>query len=184
MVGEHCRFCPAYNLCPALQKETYEFAIDIEPSHIPNDQIWALREKAAALAKYGDRLEEDAFRRRMRGEIVPGCKVVRKKANRVFKESIVEPNPDDPQNPVVLRFEDEAIRIFKDDAYQPKAFRTPPAIQKLDGGKAFVSKWAYKPDTGLTLAPDSDKRSEVKRPMEMYMDLIDQVSDEDSEAPY
>jgi len=33
------------------------------------------------------------------------------------------------------------------------------AIERLEGGKEFVAKWGYKPDTGQTVAPDSDVRT-------------------------
>ena len=85
---------------------------------------------------------------------------MRKKANRVFKDEIKLLDKDEKE--VVVKLTDALVDTFGDDAYQPRLFKTPPSIEKLPGGKKFVSRWAFTPDTGLTLAAESDKRDAVK----------------------
>lgn len=180
VVGEHCRFCDARDHCPALKGDMFEFNSDIEPDFLTDEELGEILAKKKVFENYFQKLEKEAFSRGMRGRTIPGFKIVRKKATRAFKDSIVKQNPDDPDNPIVVTFEEAVVEAFGDDAYQPKAFRTPPQIEKLDGGKGFVSTWAYKPNTGLSLAPESDPRTPIKRPMETYLDQFEA----DPDGPY
>lgn len=180
LVGEHCRFCPARDACPALKKEVFDFNLEIEPDYMTDDEVGEILEKKSAIMKYFERAEQEAFKRAMQGKYIPGQKLVRKKTNRIFREEMTVPDPEDAEKKIVLKLEEEAKKKFGDEAYTDPTLRSPPQIEKLDGGKSFVSKWAYKPDAGLTLAPLSDKRDPVKRPMEEFMDSMDG----DSDAPY
>lgn len=180
VVGEHCRFCPARDACPALKKEVFDFSLEIEPDHLTEEEIGEILEKKSAILKYFERAEQEAFKRAMQGKYIPGQKLVRKKTNRVFRDKLTVPDPSDPEKVIVLELEETAKQTFGDEAYTEPTLRTPPQIEKLDGGKSFVSRWAYKPDAGLTLAPESDKRVAVKRPMEEFMDTMDG----DPDAPY
>ena len=47
---------------------------------------------------------------------------------------------------------------YGEKAYEPAALKSPAQIEKLPGGKALIAKLAYKPDTGITLAPEDDNR--------------------------
>ena len=84
--------------------------------------------------------DEEIFTRLRAGKQVSGWKLVAKKSDRVFKD-------DAPLD-----------ETFGEAAYEKKR-KTPPAIEKLEGGKDFVKKYAYKPDNGVTVAPDTDARS-------------------------
>jgi hypothetical protein len=84
--------------------------------------------------------DEEIFTRLRAGKQISGWKMVAKKADRVFKD-------DAP-----------VADTFGEAAYEKK-LKTPPAIEKLEGGKDFVKKYAYKPDTGMTVAPDTDARA-------------------------
>jgi hypothetical protein len=180
IVGEQCRFCPAKGHCPALKREAFEFNSDIEPSHLTAEEIGEALRKKSAIVQYFERVEREAYNRALHGEPIPGQKLVRKKANRVFKESLTEPNDADPAHPIVLTFDEVVVQVFGDEAFTEPSVKSPAQIEKLEGGKGFVSKWAYVPDMGLTLAPDSDKRVAVKRPMEAYMATMDA----DPDSPY
>jgi hypothetical protein len=151
VIGDHCRFCPAKSHCPALKGEAFNFSADIDPSHLTNSELGELLEKAGVIRRYLEGLESEAFKRSMRGDQVPGYKLVRKKANRVWKEGAE----------YVLK------RLFGDDAYTDPKLKTPPQLEKIEGGKEIVSEWAYKPDSGLTLAPISDKRDAVRSLMDL-----------------
>lgn len=42
---------------------------------------------------------------------------------------------------ITVEFEKEVIKLFGDEAYQPAKLKTPPNIEKLTGGKKFISQW-------------------------------------------
>jgi hypothetical protein len=135
-------FCPKRLDCPAI-KELRARVLSYTPEVIKNMEDWELGLAATetnivkGLAKVFD---EEIFTRLRAGRQVSGWKLVAKKADRVFKD-------DAPLD-----------ETFGDAAYERKR-KTPPAIEKLEGGKDFVKKYAYKPDTGVTVAPDTDARS-------------------------
>ena len=58
----------------------------------------------------------------------------------------------------VLKLADEAVKKFGDDAYAPRELRSPAQVERLEGGRPFVAQWAYKPEVGQTVAPDTDAR--------------------------
>jgi len=134
-------FCPKRLTCPAI-KEMRARVLTYTPEIIKAMEDWELGLAATetnivkGLAKVFD---EEIFTRLRAGKQVSGWKMVAKKADRVFKD-------DAPLD-----------ETFGDAAYEKKR-KTPPAIEKLPEGKKFVAQWAYKPDTGMTVAPDTDAR--------------------------
>lgn len=154
-IGDWCRFCPARDVCPALKKEAMEFSADADPEALTADEIADILARAPTIKKFLAGVEAEAFRRARNGDTIRGFKLVYKQANRVWKESRVVRKK-------TVAFEDAVTEEFGDEAYQPRAFKTPPNIEKLEGGKNFVAKWAYKPESGLTIAPEDDKRPAVR----------------------
>jgi len=134
-------FCPKRLTCPAI-KEMRARVLTYTPEIIKAMEDWELGLAATetnivkGLAKVFD---EEIFTRLRAGKQISGWKMVAKKADRVFKD-------DAPLD-----------ETFGDAAYEKKR-KTPPAIEKLPEGKKFVAQWAYKPDTGMTVAPDTDAR--------------------------
>ena len=56
----------------------------------------------------------------------------------------------------------------------PPTFKSPPDIEKISqAAKELVKEWAYKPDTGMTIAPESDRRPAVKvaKPAELFANV-------------
>jgi hypothetical protein len=155
-IGEQCRFCPAKNNCPALKGEAFDVKTDIDPSHLTGDELGQLLVKVDAVKRYLEGLQSEAYTRCLRGDDVAGFKIVKKMSKRVWK-------PD-------AEMELEAFELFGKDAYKKPDMLTPPQLEKaVDGGKEFVKKWAYKPENGLTLAPNSDKRSAVVSLMDEFI---------------
>jgi len=146
--GEHCRFCPAKLVCPLLTA-MFGAGATANAKHIPDmtNETLGLNYKAAEAVKHYIRaLEREALDRQMRGAQVPGIKLVRKKANRVFKPGAV----------------DIAKGKFGDDAWKPRELKSPAELEKLPAAKEWVKEWAYSPDTGLTVALADDSRLAVK----------------------
>lgn len=161
-MGDWCRFCPVNSAkaCPALKTELVEFSTAREPDELTAEEIGAFMTKGDTIIKYLAKIGEEAFKRAMNGVKIPGQKVVMKRSNRIWKEDV----------------ESKMEAQFKTAAYEDPKLKTPPAVEKMVGGKAFAKKWAYKPDMGLTLAPESDKREAVKR-------VIDQFAENLSKSP-
>lgn len=136
-------FCPKRLTCPAI-KELRARVLTYTPEIIKAMEDWELGLAATetsivkGLSKVFD---EEVFTRLRAGKQISGWKIVAKRADRVFKD-------DAP-----------LAETFGDEAYESK-LKSPPAIEKLGpAGKDFVKKYAYKPDTGVTVAPDTDARS-------------------------
>lgn len=165
-MGDHCTFCPVKDKCPAMAQAVLDLSSLTQPELMSGDQLGEAINKIKAIAKLGERLEQLAFDRAMRGDRVKGFKLVKKKANRQFRDAI---KVDDEMVPIEVH----AKNTFGDAAYTKPALLTPPQIEKLPGGKAFVTQCAFTPtNTGLTLAPLSDNRVEAK-PLMSLMDELD-----------
>lgn len=180
-VGEWCRFCPANKKCPALLRDALYLEVNRDPISLDEDELGDLIMRLEVLQKFAAKLEEEALSRARQGRKVRGFKLVHKQANRIFRNEVVllEPDPFDPDGDgiEVVRNVEEMIKArFGDAAYSTPALLGPAVIEKLrDGngatGKDLVARCAYKPDTGTTLAPDSDKRQEV-RPLLDRVDVV------------
>lgn len=163
-MGDWCRFCPAKHECPALRKEMTEFQIDLPVVSLTGDELGALIDTGDKIKKYLDALNKEAYRRVMQGTAVRGQKLVNKRSNRTWKH---EENVEGEM--VELNIEEVMEKEFGDDAYQPKKIKSPTNIEKLPEGKGFVRKYAYKPQTGLTMAAETDKRIAVKPLIDKFM---------------
>lgn len=157
-IGSWCKFCPVNRSgdCPAMRSTVSHFEMTKEPEELTAEELGEMYAKLDAVKKYLEKLQAVAFDRALRGDKIKGFKLVRKKANRIWKSGS----------------EAEIIKRFGNDAYEPAKIKTPPNIEKLDGGKDFVARYAFTPETGLTLAPDTDKRLAIKPLME-YADELD-----------
>ena len=155
-IGEHCGFCPVNKAgrCPAIGAATTEIMTAIHPSEQDGETLGRNIEKIKFIAKMLPAYQEAAFKKALTGEKIWGQKLVDQIGNRAFND----------------KAEEEAIKLFGEAAYERK-FKGPAGIEKLEGGKAFVAQYAYKPQKGLTLAPSSDKRKEQKP----LMDRLDQL---------
>lgn len=136
-LGPWCRFCPAKLVCPAydgLARKALQ-----EPTHISYAEAQQLKHIIKAV-------EDDTFNRLMKNEPVEGAKLVKKRANRVFKDGA------------------PLEAVFGDDAWDRK-LKSPAEISKLPKGKDFVAEYAYVPDAGFTVAlADDSKREAVRAP--------------------
>jgi len=151
--GDHCQFCPAKlnGVCPVLNK-----ALDtmIENTGGAETEIverakaletWELADKLnqVKLVRFAIKtLEQEAERRLLAGETIPGKKLVHKKADRVWKDGGFE----------------AAVEKFGEALCYERKGKSPAQLEKLKDAKAFVAEHAYKPDTGLTVADEDDRR--------------------------
>lgn len=166
VIGEHCRFCPAKGHCPALKSEVYEFPTTIDPSHMTDNELGEALIKLNALAQIMSTYQGEALRRARGGAKVPGYKLVRQRGNREWKQN--QPVQNSKGEMVETAIEDALRSEFGLDAYTDPKLKSPAMIEKMDGGNDFASQWCFSPDKGLTLAAESDKRTEVRPNIERF----------------
>ncbi len=81
------------------------------------------------------------------GKKVPGWKLAKARANRVFKDVAAK----------------AADKTFGALAMTVPALKSPAKIDELPGGKAFTARYAFKPDKGNTMVPETDSRAAINR---------------------
>jgi len=155
--GEHCRFCLAAPHCPGLRDQALEVAQTVfddvtevelpSPEKLSNKQLTKALQGAKLLSTWIKSVEAYAEQQLNKGVEVEGYKLVKKRAIRKWKDEI---------NGQLGDLEE----MFGEDIYEPKKLKSPAKLEKLIG-KQNVSEYTYKPETGTTVVPASDKRPAV-----------------------
>lgn len=148
--GAHCRFCPAKLICPKLT-QTFRAIANAPVDALPDmdDETFANGYPLLAAAEmYIKAYKDEALRRLLKGaDLSAGCKLVQKKATRVFKDGA----------------EMQFVAYLGEDAFTKPVLKSPAEMEKLGASaKKLVREWAYTPDTGYTVAGLDDKRIAVK----------------------
>ena len=159
-MGEHCRFCPARIICPAMIKTMYEVMDGEKPDRLPDVALGARYEQVQALKHFIKAVEDETFRRAMDGKLVPGVKLVNKKANRVWKDG-----------------SDALFKArFGDQAFTVPSLKSPAEMEKIGpAAKSLVHEWAHTPTPGLTIALESDPKPAVtvKKGSEVFAGMVE-----------
>lgn len=154
--GEHCRFCPARGrACPQVIDDMAELegliamieANDGAAEHLKNDQVARFLELLDLAKIVGKAANKTAFNRMQNGQVIPGFQLSPARKNRIWKDNAK----------AAIKRKLGAKAITKPD------LKSPAEIDKLPGGKALTARYAYKPDGGLTVTPDTDSRPSVNR---------------------
>lgn len=164
--GNHCRFCPALGSCAAAKQFASEVArVDFERIILPQPAMLSPADKARVLdsepllTAWFKAVGEHVLADLQKGLVVPGYKLVQKRANRQWV------NEEEA--------EVKLIAAIGDKAYTKKIL-SPAQAEKALGKKnaALVSALTFKPDNGLTLAAEDDRREEVS-PLDAASDFKD-----------
>lgn len=146
--GPWCRFCPAKLVCP-LMTSLFGAAMTADPKIVVNlsaESLGRSYQYTQAVKFYLKAMEEETFRRLNAGGLIPGVKLVPKKANRVFKDGAIE-----------------AFKILGADVWTVPELKSPAVMEKIGAvAKKLVHEWAFTPSAGLTVALSTDKRPAVK----------------------
>lgn len=162
VTGDHCRFCDALAVCPAVARMANETAgIDFmeltttRTPQIPERPTDIARVLAAApmIDAWLRACEERAFELLNTGKKVPGFKLVRKKSNRKWPT-------DDVDKLRSLLAKAAGKSLSRTAVYEEPKLLSPSKMEKVVGKEA-VNRVAVKPDGGLTVAAESDLRSAV-----------------------
>lgn len=157
--GDHCKFCPALGICPAAKKRAEEL-VQVEFSKVitlpapemisPKDKGRILEAKKL-LTDWLSAVEAAALIDMNEGRDVPGFKLVQKRSNRAWL--------DDKQAGAALS------KVIGVEAFeQPKLISPAQAEKKLKavGQAELVEMLTFKPNNGVTIAPESDRRKAVQ----------------------
>lgn len=160
-IGSHCTFCDAKLTCPAHKKETIEMSKNENAEHLTDGELTTIMQKKDAVKAFIESVEKEAFKRMLAGTKLEGFKLVKKRAIRKWKERVVLGDEE-------MSIEEALVKEFGEDKiYAPRKILTPPAVEKLTGGKSFTQEYAFTPEGGATIAPDKDARTEIKPLVEM-----------------
>lgn len=150
VAGDHCRFCPAKLVCPLLTG-LFGVAMKTDPKTVvtySDDAADRNYKMLAGVKFYIKAVEADMLARLNLGRDMSNAKLVHQKGNRVYKDGAE----------AVLK-----VQLAGDELYEKPSFKSPAQIESLGAkAKKLIHEWAYTPQTGLTVAPMSDKRAAVK----------------------
>ena len=145
--GEHCRFCPARRrACPQLLQDMSELEVLMQEvktgaAELTNEQVGRFLDLFDVAKIIGKAANETAFARLNAGQAIPGRKLANARANRTWKEDA----------------EAALKKQFGRDAYNSE-LKSPAQIEKMPLGNEAASRWAFKPDVGLTVVKSGDSR--------------------------
>lgn len=188
--GSWCRFCPAKAgmgrdgkpvQCPALKAEIKAVTRYSDNPEAPEGAILPASDDYEQISRaltiipmldsWAKDVEGLAQRAMERGIVVPGYKLVRKRANRKWIDAAE-----------VERKLKNRSGVKKADTHTA-SLKSPAQIEKLVG-KDWVARHAEKPEGGLTVATESDKRAAVERKPLKYSALpADTASKPTTEDP-
>lgn len=147
--GDHCRFCPAAALCPALEERSQALAKVEFTATVPYDPA-KLKLALDSLPEIEARVKavrEFAYAEAEAGRAVPGYKLVAKRATRKWRD----------EGAVIDKLQKE----IGDDLFEPRKLKTPAQMEKLVA-KAEIAQFTVAESSGHTLVPETDKRPAVK----------------------
>lgn len=151
--GEHCYFCNAAGFCKTLKEKSLQSAMVefddvldeptlVDPKTLTKEQIAKALDLSKMVERWITAVKEYAEENLAKGQKIPGYKLVQKRGTRKWtdEEKSIE----------------ELRDIFGDEILTVK-LKTPSQLEKTLG-KKLTEKLTYKQSTGLTLAPESDRR--------------------------
>lgn len=146
--GDWCRWCKIKATCAKRAAELLKAANLMEQEELSDDQISAVLSLADDLKGWLSDLESEALRMALKGEQIPGWKVVEGRSNRKIKDA-----------------EELASALLEDysesDIYKPTELKSLTDLEKLVGKKTMAERYGeyiYKPEGKPTLVPETDKR--------------------------
>lgn len=164
--GEWCKFCAVKRQCRALAEYSTNACkkTDTDARLLTIDEIGELLEKIPTIETWIAGVKDYALEASLGGTKVPGFKIVEGRSLRKISDPM-----ELSARLVTAGYEESSL-------YKPKELQTISALEKIVGKKKFaeladgcIEKPAGKP----TLAPDTDKRPEYKKPEGDFADIIE-----------
>ncbi len=170
-MGSWCEFCPAAAICPLMQKEAVKAAQEAFADELETLAFEDIKDVELVMPEAGDPqqlasalkiakvLEIWTIRVREMADIVgkkaeiPGFKLVRKQTKRRWRDDA------------------EVIDALGGnyDGYAPSKPKTPAQMEKCGAlSKDQIDELSVKPEGGLTIVPESDRRKAAERASEVF----------------
>lgn len=152
---EHCHFCPAKGICPALHKtaiETAQLEFRSDLSYDPA-KLASTLELLPAIEAWAKGVREFAYGEALHGRTPPGFKLVAKRATRSWIDE-----------KVTIQWVKKNFTDLKDDQiYEPRSLKSVAQFEKaLDkGAKTQIAPLVQSISSGSSLVPESDSRPEI-----------------------
>ncbi len=144
--GEHCRFCPASGRrCPQIMADLDELEYLVQAKKLTPEETGRILDLMVVAMIARKQALKNATGMLNDGKEVPGWKLAKAKSNRKFKDGAQE----------------AAIKKFGTKALTVPALKSPAQFDTMPEGDAFTSRWAFKPDAGLTVVAVGDSRMAV-----------------------
>lgn len=151
--GDHCRYCPALTVCEAAAEAALGVA-QLDFGKLPAPDLKATLVRLAESAGWIKRLLDEVPRRMLAlmesGESIPGYKAVRSVGNRAWRLD------EDGTLKALAK-----LKIGKRVATEQKLLSVAQLEKRLDDPAVIAELWT-RPDKGLVVVPDSDKRPAVE----------------------
>lgn len=151
--GDHCKFCPAARVCPALARRSQAIAkTEFSPvvPYDPKELALALDSLPVVEARV-KAIREFAYTEAEQGRCPPGYKLVAKRPTRKWRS----------EGDVVEFLQDMAIP--DELIFEPRSVRSPAQLEKEKAiGKGTLDEFIVSESSGHTLVHESDKRPAVK----------------------
>jgi hypothetical protein len=156
--GDHCRFCPAAGICPAIRAKAQDLAAlefaDVPGQPISVDELAKALEWVPVVKQWAENVDKFAYTLAQKGTKIPGHKLVAKRAVRKWtNETEVSKFLEREFTPTMLRslYDDPTLKSvaqMEKILHENQWPKLAPFISKISSGEALV--------------PESDKRPEVK----------------------
>jgi len=171
--GDHCRFCPATAVCPALSKMAHEDAlaefgiVEVEgkiPLPTTHEQLAKAMSWIPILKNWCKAVDQYAYQQATVGVKIPGYKLVQKRAQRKWTDEV--------ETIKVL----EKGGMLEHEIYEPPKLKSPAQLEKLldKDEKKAIEKLITKKSTGLALVEETDKRAEVASGADADFDVVEE----------
>jgi hypothetical protein len=160
--GDHCKFCPAMAICPAIGREMdlaaqNSFTVIQQggsptlprPEELSLDQLARIVSKSELITDWLKAVNAYAEDLAIHGEVLPGFKLVMRTGHRKWiDESAVE---------------DRVSMVVDTEALYVKKLKSPAQIETLLGkkNKELIADLYETPELGPTLVPEHDKRPAI-----------------------
>lgn len=148
--GDHCQFCKASGVCPALRRGALavaqdEFGAVRVAEDITPEEVAAYMDKIPLVEEWIKSIRRHAHNLLETGETVPGFKLVEKRPTRRWK------NEEE-------LLEWAASQNLEDEEIFEKKIKSPAQIEKVVGKKNVPAHLVMSVSTGLSMVRDTDAR--------------------------